>query len=56
MIIAYYSQAKHGKYVPVSYTLKKYVNKPRGSNPGSVTISREEVVMVEPKLWTAEIE
>lgn len=49
-IAAYYSGAKKAKYVPVSYTYKKYVNKPKGANPGSVTISRESVIMVEPKI------
>lgn len=49
-IAAYYSGAKNAKYVPVSYTFKKYVHKPKGSNPGSVVIKREEVIMVEPEL------
>ena len=49
-IAAYYSGSKNAKYTPVCYTYKKYVHKPKGSNPGSVTISREEVIMVEPKL------
>jgi predicted ribosome quality control (RQC) complex YloA/Tae2 family protein len=49
-IAAYYSQAKNSKYAPVAYTQKKYVRKPKGANPGSVTISREKVVMVEPGL------
>lgn len=49
-IAAYYSQAKNAKYVPVAYTEKKYVRKPKGANPGSVVIAREEVIMVEPRL------
>ncbi|MFA6571939.1 MAG: NFACT RNA binding domain-containing protein, partial [Bacteroidota bacterium] len=49
-ITAYYSQARNAKYTPVCYTYKKYVHKPKGSNPGSVVISKEEVIMVEPKL------
>lgn len=49
-IAAYYSGAKNAKYVPVSYTYKKYVSKPKGANPGSVTISRENVIMAEPKI------
>jgi predicted ribosome quality control (RQC) complex YloA/Tae2 family protein len=49
-IAAYYSGARNAKYVPVCYTQKKYVRKPKGANPGSVVIAREEVVMVEPKL------
>ncbi len=49
-VAAYYSGAKNAKYVPVSYTFKKFVHKPKGANPGSVVIKREEVIMVEPKL------
>ena len=49
-IAAYYSQARNAKYVPVAYTLKKYVRKPKGANPGTVVIGREEVIMAEPKL------
>ncbi|HET7153015.1 MAG TPA: NFACT RNA binding domain-containing protein [Candidatus Kapabacteria bacterium] len=49
-IAAFYSKAKNSKYVPVAYTQRKYVHKPRGTKPGSVAIAREEVVMVEPKI------
>lgn len=49
-IIAYYSGAKNAKYAPVAWTYKKYVRKPKGANTGSVTIAREEVIMVEPGL------
>jgi predicted ribosome quality control (RQC) complex YloA/Tae2 family protein len=49
-IAAYYSQARKAKYTPVAYTFKKYVHKPKGANTGSVVISREEVIMAEPKL------
>ena len=49
-IAAYYSQARNAKYTPVAYTEKKYVRKPKGANPGSVTISRENVIMIEPKI------
>lgn len=52
-IAAYYSKAKNAGYTPVSYTFKKYVRKPKGSNVGSVVISREEVVMVKPGLPSA---
>jgi predicted ribosome quality control (RQC) complex YloA/Tae2 family protein len=47
-LAAYYSQARtHGK-VSVSYTLKKYVRKPRKSPPGLVTITHEKTVVVKP--------
>ncbi len=51
-ITAYYSGARNAKYVPVVYTYKKYVKKPRGANTGAVVISKEDVIMVEPKLPT----
>jgi predicted ribosome quality control (RQC) complex YloA/Tae2 family protein len=47
-LAAYYSQARaHGK-VAVSYTLKKYVRKPRKSPPGLVTLTHEKTVIVKP--------
>lgn len=49
-IAAYYSKQKNAKMVPVAYTFKKYVHKPRGAAPGSVIMQREEVVFAEPKL------
>jgi len=49
-VAAYYSGAKNAKYVPVSYTFKKFVHKPKGANPGAVVIKREEVIMAEPRL------
>ncbi len=49
-IAAYYSQARNAGYTPVAWTYKKYVRKPKGANTGSVTISREDVIMVEPGL------
>ena len=49
-IAAYYSKHKGNALAPVSYTLKKNVRKPKGAEPGSVVIDREEVIMVEPKL------
>lgn len=48
-ITAFYSSAKNGKYVPVCYTLRKNVRKPKGANVGAVVITREEVIMVEPR-------
>ena len=49
-LAAYYSKLKGSGWVPVSYTLKKFVRKPKGSEPGQVIVDKEEVVMVEPKV------
>ncbi|MBS1711540.1 MAG: NFACT family protein [Armatimonadetes bacterium] len=42
------SVAKHGSFVPVDYTLKKYVRKPRGSAPGLAVYEREKTIHVDP--------
>ncbi len=48
-LAAYYSKARKSAKVPVSYTLKKYVRKPRGAKPGLVTIQHEKTILVEPR-------
>ncbi len=48
-LAAYYSKARKSAKVPVSYTLKKYVRKPRGAKPGLVTIQMEKTILVEPR-------
>ena len=47
-LAAYYSQARNEGKVEVSYTLKKYVRKPRKAPPGLVTITQEKTVRVSP--------
>ncbi|MDO8589070.1 MAG: NFACT RNA binding domain-containing protein [Armatimonadota bacterium] len=42
------SDAKHSSLVPVDYTLRKYVRKPRGSAPGYVTYQNEKTLDVTP--------
>ncbi len=53
-IAAYYSKMKNAKIVPVAMTRRKYVHKPKGAPPGTVAITREEVVMATPGLPSAE--
>lgn len=48
-LAAGYSQAKHSNLVPVIYTKRKYVTKPRGAGPGLVRYQFENSVIVEPK-------
>lgn len=48
-IAAWFSKARNDSAVPVAYTQKKYVRKPRKAKPGLVTIEREKSVMVEPR-------
>ncbi|MFH1681592.1 MAG: NFACT RNA binding domain-containing protein [Candidatus Eisenbacteria bacterium] len=47
-IAAWHSKAKHASKVPVIYTEKRYVRKPKGWPPGRVTCSREKTLFVEP--------
>lgn len=48
-IAAMNCDAKHSSLVPVDYTLRKYVNKPRGSAPGFVIYRNEKTIDVNPK-------
>lgn len=45
-LVAARSEVKHSSLVPVDYTLKKYVRKPRKSAPGSVTYQNEKTLHV----------
>ena len=49
-IAAHYSKARKSKLVPVAYTEKRYVRKPRGAPAGTAAMMREKVLMVEPAL------
>ena len=53
-IAAHYSKAKHSSLVPVIYTLRKYVRKPRGAKPGQVLCEREKTIFATPGLPPAE--
>lgn len=46
-VAAFYSKAIVGDVVSVDYTLKKYMNKPRGSKPGFVTYTHEKNINIE---------
>jgi len=48
-IAAYHSRARNSKAVPVIYTQRKYVRKPRNAKPGLVTVEYEKLIMIEPK-------
>ncbi|MCX6132353.1 MAG: NFACT RNA binding domain-containing protein [Ignavibacteriales bacterium] len=49
-IAAFYSKMKNARNVPVAMTERKYVRKPRGAPAGTVTIEREKLFFVNPKL------
>jgi predicted ribosome quality control (RQC) complex YloA/Tae2 family protein len=49
-LTAYYSKSKTSKLAPVSYTLKKYVTKNKNHDPGQVSLSKENVLLVRPEI------
>lgn len=46
------SRARHSGLVPVDYTLRKYVRRPRGGAPGLVTFTHEKTLDVTPGSFT----
>lgn len=49
-VAAFYSKAKTAGLVPVSYTLKKFVYKKKGLEPGQVLLSKENTLLVRPEI------
>ena len=47
-IAAWHSKARNDSLVPVIYTQRKYVHKPRKAKPGLVTVEREKSIMIKP--------
>lgn len=47
-LAAAYSQARHSDNVPVDYTLRKHVWKPKGRAPGAVCLTQQKTVYVTP--------
>ncbi|MDR2648794.1 MAG: NFACT family protein [Clostridiales bacterium] len=48
-LAAYYSKARQGSQVPVDYTLKKNVKKPRGAKPGMVIYEANKTIYITPE-------
>ncbi len=48
-IAAYFSKARTSRMVPVVYTEKRFVRKPRKGAPGLALVQREKVIMAEPR-------
>ncbi|MCA1596433.1 MAG: NFACT family protein [Chloroflexi bacterium] len=49
-LAAIHSSSKHSSYVPVDYTLRKYVVKRKSSAPGAVEYRSEKTLHVQPRL------
>lgn len=47
-LAAFYSQGNKQPKAAVHYTLKKFVNKPKGSSPGQVRLASFKTILVEP--------
>ncbi len=47
-LAAYFSKGQDAKNVPVDYTLKKHVRKPRGARPGMVIYDNQKTIMAAP--------
>ncbi len=48
MLAAWHSKSRGSSLVPVDWTRRKHVRKPRGARPGSVVIREERTLMVRP--------
>ena len=51
-IAAYHSKARNGGVTAVSCTRARYVSKPKGAKPGTVSIRKETVLSVRPSIPT----
>ncbi|MBN1638789.1 MAG: DUF814 domain-containing protein [Ignavibacteriales bacterium] len=49
-IAAFFSKAKNASLSPVSYTLRKYVQKRKGLEPGQVVLIQENTLIVKPQI------
>lgn len=47
-LAAFFSRARHSGKVPVDYTLRKFVSKPRGAKPGFVIYTGQKTIIVAP--------
>ncbi len=47
-IAAFFSQAKHSALVPVLYTQRKYISRPKRGEPGQVTVHHAKTIMIAP--------
>jgi predicted ribosome quality control (RQC) complex YloA/Tae2 family protein len=48
-VAAFHSKARNDSLVPIIYTERRHVHKPRKAKPGLVTVQREKSVMVQPR-------
>lgn len=51
-LAAYFSQSRNSPKVPVDYTLRRYVRKPKGAKPGFVHYDQAKTIVVNPTEFT----
>lgn len=49
-LAAWYSKAREAQKVPVDYTLRKHVHKPKGAKPGMVIYDSQKTLYIDPKV------
>jgi len=54
-LAAYYSKARQSSNVPIDYTEKKNVKKPRGARPGMVIYNNYKTIYITPSKYTEKI-
>lgn len=52
-VAAFHSKARHAGSVPVHCARARYVKKPRGAKPGTVSVSRGSILKVSPDISSA---
>lgn len=52
-LAAYFSKARNSSQIPVDYTQKRYLRKPRHSAPGQVVYSQHKTIFADPLAWRA---
>jgi predicted ribosome quality control (RQC) complex YloA/Tae2 family protein len=55
-LAAFYSDARDQPKAAVRYTQRKFVNKPKRSAPGLVSLASFKTILVEPKIGNAKLE
>lgn len=48
-LAAYYSKGRRSGKVPIAYTRARFVKKPKGAKPGTVTLSQRKTIMAVPE-------
>ncbi|MFZ5754202.1 MAG: Rqc2 family fibronectin-binding protein [Bacillota bacterium] len=50
LLAAYHSKVRNSTHVPIDYTLRKHVRKPKGAKPGMVIYDNQRTIYITPEL------